>query len=166
MQTFAIPGPIILSILSGAIFGGFQGFCMVCVCATTGASMCYWLSYALGRNLVRRMYRQLLDKFEAQLVEHQHNLVFYLLFMRITPILPNIFLNVACPLLGVPYHKFLIATFFGLMPLNIVHVKTGLTLENIQKVGLDFNSVAMIFGLSLVALLPTLCTKKMKQKFE
>jgi uncharacterized membrane protein YdjX (TVP38/TMEM64 family) len=85
------------------------------------------------------MYRQLLDKFEKQLEEHQHNLVFYLLFLRITPILPNIFLNLACPLLGVSYWKFLIATFFGLMPLNIIHVKTGLTLENIQKVGLDFN---------------------------
>lgn len=84
------------------------------------------------------MYKDFLPKFEQQLDKQKHNLIFYLLFMRITPILPNIFLNVACPLLGVPYVKFLLATFFGLMPLNVIHVKTGLTLENIQKVGLDF----------------------------
>lgn len=52
LQTFAIPGPIFLSILSGALFGGVEGFFLVCFCATSGASMCYGLSSVLGKPLV------------------------------------------------------------------------------------------------------------------
>ncbi len=77
------------------------------------------------------MYSKFLPRFKAKLEEHKDNMIFYLLFLRLTPIVPNIFINVASPLLGVSYLKFLTATFFGLMPMNIVHVKTGLTLENI-----------------------------------
>jgi hypothetical protein len=31
LQTFAIPGAVFLSILSGALFGGVQGFALVCI---------------------------------------------------------------------------------------------------------------------------------------
>jgi predicted PurR-regulated permease PerM len=31
LQTFAIPGAIFLSILSGALFGGIEGFTLVCI---------------------------------------------------------------------------------------------------------------------------------------
>ncbi len=58
LQTFAIPGPIFLSILSGALFGGINGFLLVCFCATSGASLCYTFSYLLGRNLVKRCFKE------------------------------------------------------------------------------------------------------------
>lgn len=54
-----------------------------------------------------------------------------MLFLRITPILPNVFINVASPLVNVPYSIFFAATFFGLMPMNIVHINTGLMLNEI-----------------------------------
>ncbi len=31
LQTFAIPGPIFLSLISGALFGGYLGFILVCL---------------------------------------------------------------------------------------------------------------------------------------
>ena len=37
-----------------------------------------------------------------------------------------------------PLSKFFIATLFGLMPMNIIHVKTGMMLNDIQQVGADF----------------------------
>ena len=37
LQTFAIPGAVFLSILSGALFGPYLGFSLVCLCATSGA---------------------------------------------------------------------------------------------------------------------------------
>ena len=39
LQTFAIPGPVFLSILSGTLFGGVEGTCIVCVSATIGSAM-------------------------------------------------------------------------------------------------------------------------------
>jgi len=39
--------------------------------------------------------------------------MYYLLFLRLTPLLPNWFVNVACPVVGVPLWKFAAATFIG-----------------------------------------------------
>lgn len=45
-----------------------------------------------------------------------------MLFLRISPIVPNWFVNVASPIVGMPIHIFAFGTFFGLMPLNIIHL--------------------------------------------
>jgi uncharacterized membrane protein YdjX (TVP38/TMEM64 family) len=58
-----------------------------------------------------------------------------MLFLRITPLLPNVFINVASPIVNVPYSTFFLATFFGLMPMNVVHINTGLMLNEIQQYG-------------------------------
>ena len=58
LQTFAIPGPIILSILSGALFGGVKGFILICLCATSGACLCYTMSMVLGKSLVKRCFEK------------------------------------------------------------------------------------------------------------
>jgi uncharacterized membrane protein YdjX (TVP38/TMEM64 family) len=135
LQTFAIPGPIFLSILSGAIFGGVQGFLLVGLCATTGACLCYTMSMILGRNLVKKYFHHRLVWFKGQLDKHHDDLLYYLLFLRITPLLPNWFINISSPILDVPISKFFIATFIGLMPMNVIHVKTGLMLNDLQTVG-------------------------------
>jgi uncharacterized membrane protein YdjX (TVP38/TMEM64 family) len=36
-----------------------------------------------------------------------------MLFLRITPLLPNWFVNVASPIVGVPLHIFVLATLVG-----------------------------------------------------
>jgi hypothetical protein len=56
LQTFAIPGSISLSILSGFLFPFPQALLLVCFCSATGASLCYMLSYFLGRHLVYRYF--------------------------------------------------------------------------------------------------------------
>jgi uncharacterized membrane protein YdjX (TVP38/TMEM64 family) len=52
LQTFAIPGPLILSIISGALFGKVNGFILVSCVATFGACGCYLLSAALAKYYV------------------------------------------------------------------------------------------------------------------
>jgi uncharacterized membrane protein YdjX (TVP38/TMEM64 family) len=48
-----------------------------------------------------------------QIAQNQGNLFYYLLFLRITPLLPNWFVNIACPLVGVEFKYFCLATFIG-----------------------------------------------------
>lgn len=56
LQTFAIPGSISLSILSGFLFPFPLALILVCFCSATGASLCYVLSYFLGRRLVYKYF--------------------------------------------------------------------------------------------------------------
>lgn len=52
-----------------------------------------------------------------------------MLFLRLTPLIPNWFVNLASPLVGIPYPYFLGASFIGLMPMNFILIQTGQTLK-------------------------------------
>lgn len=45
--------------------------------------------------------------------EHKNNLLNYIIFLRITPFLPNWFINITSPVIGVPLSPFFIGTFLG-----------------------------------------------------
>ena len=120
LQAFAIPGPIFLCVLSPALYGAVGGYILsLCVyfswfqCSCFGASLCYFLSYSLARSLVLRKFPALFSKFHRMVNAHRHNLLWYMLFLRLTPLIPNWFVNLGSPLVGMPYMYFLTATFFG-----------------------------------------------------
>ncbi|EAR98482.2 SNARE associated protein (macronuclear) [Tetrahymena thermophila SB210] len=163
LQSFAIPGPVFLSILSGAIFGGVQGFMLVCFCATTGASCCYGLSYTLGRGLVLKYFPSMLVKFYNKIQSNREHTFFYMLFLRLTPLVPNWFVNISSPIVGMPITSFFFGTFFGLMPLNIIHINAGMTLSSLDKVGASLQNILWIALLGFLALIPTLFKKKIEQ---
>jgi hypothetical protein len=54
MQAFAIPGPLVLSIIAGALWGPWKAQLVIAACATSGATACYGLSYSLARPLLER----------------------------------------------------------------------------------------------------------------
>lgn len=58
-----------------------------------------------------------------QVAKRREGLLNYMLFLRVTPTLPNTFINVASPIVDVPYHIFFFATFIGLVPAAYVTVK-------------------------------------------
>lgn len=113
LQTFAIPGPIVLSILAGAMYPLWQAQLLVAFCATAGASLCFALSYSLGRGLFNRVFATMIASFKSRIAQNQSNLFYYLLFLRITPLLPNWFVNIASPLVDVPFKYFFLATLIG-----------------------------------------------------
>lgn len=157
LQAFSIPGSIGLSVVSGALFGVPVGFPLVIACATIGPTLSYGLSYFIGRAIVKRVFPNQMVWFAAQVDKRRRNLFNFLLFLRITPFLPNFFINLASPLLGVPLHSFVIATMFGIMPATFMHVSAGKQLQEMSEMGSQF-SVTKFVLLSLlggIVLLPT-----------
>jgi uncharacterized membrane protein YdjX (TVP38/TMEM64 family) len=164
MQTFAIPGTIFLSILAGPLFGTWKGLAVVSMCATCGASMCYLLSQFLAHDLVSKLYPDGLAMFRAKIDHHRHNLFFYMLFLRLTPILPNVLISLASPIISVPLAPFFFATLFGLVPANYIYVTTGLALGEMESLS-SMNPYRFV-GLLLigcVALLPTIFRSKLEE---
>ena len=66
-----------------------------------------------------------------QVAKRREKLLNYMLFLRVTPTLPNTFINVASPIVGVPYHIFFLATFIGLIPAAYVTVRVLFTTWNL-----------------------------------
>ncbi|EOY25136.1 hypothetical protein QUC31_009136 [Theobroma cacao] len=161
MQTFMIPGTVFMSLLAGALFGVFKGVALVVFTATAGASSCYFLSKLIGRPLVFSLWPDKLSFFQAQVAQRRERLLNYMLFLRLTPTLPNTFINVASPIVDVPYHIFFMATIIGLIPAAYITVRAGIALGELQSVGdlYDFNSIATLFLIGVVSVTPTLMSK-------
>ncbi|XP_011070298.1 uncharacterized membrane protein At4g09580 [Sesamum indicum] len=164
MQTFMIPGTVFMSLLAGALFGVFKGVALVVFTATAGASSCFFLSKVIGRPLVFSLWPDKLVFFQAQVAKRRERLLNYMLFLRVTPTLPNTFINVASPIVDVPYHTFFLATFIGLSPAAFVTVRAGIALGELQSVGdlYDFQSIATMFLIGVVSVTPTLMSSKSK----
>ncbi|XP_059874452.1 transmembrane protein 41B isoform X2 [Delphinus delphis] len=133
LQTFAIPGSIFLSILSGFLYPFPLALFLVC--------------------LVER---------------HREHLINYIIFLRITPFLPNWFINITSPVINVPLKVFFIGTFLGVAPPSFVAIKAGTTLYQLTTAGeaVSWNSVFVLMILALLSILPAIFQKKLKQKFE
>lgn len=62
-----------------------------------------------------------------QIAKRRDKLLNYMLFLRITPTLPNLFINLASPIVDVPFHIFFFATLIGLIPASYITVRVSLS---------------------------------------
>lgn len=167
LQTFAIPGSIFLSILSGFLYPFPLALFLVCLCSGLGASFCYMLSYLVGRPIVYKYLLERAVKWSEQVDRHRQHLINYIIFLRITPFLPNWFINITSPIINVPLGVFFIGTFLGVAPPSFVAIKAGTTLYQLTTAGeaVSWNSVFVLMVLAVLSLLPVLLHSKLKEKF-
>ena len=185
LQTFAIPGSIFLSIISGFLFPFPVALVSVSFCSATGASFCYLLSYLVGRRLVRHYLPERAAQWSAKVDSHRSNLLSYILFLRITPFLPNWsdqtykietfhktfycrFINIVSPVIGVPLLPFWVGTFFGVAPPSFIFIQAGTTLQQLTSTmdPITVETVLLLVVFALLSLLPIVLKNKLKAKFE
>ncbi|TVU15949.1 hypothetical protein EJB05_39493 [Eragrostis curvula] len=166
MQTFMIPGTIFMSLLAGALFGQLRGVALVVFAASAGASSCYFLSKMIGKPLVFSLWPDKLSFFQKQVAKRRQKLLNYMLFLRVTPTLPNTFINLASPIVDVPYHIFLLATLIGLIPAAYVTVRAGIALGELTSLSdlYDTQSIALLFLIGVVSVTPALLGKDEAQE--
>jgi uncharacterized membrane protein YdjX (TVP38/TMEM64 family) len=176
LQAFAIPGPLILSIVAGALYGPWKSQLIVGVCATIGPALCYLLSRAVGGPLLQGFAKAKIDALRRQIAsgaKKDGGLFWYLLFLRLSPVTPNWLVNLGSPLVGIPLRTFVLATFLGLLPANFFHCSTGHTLTKFAKgagangeSSTNWKAFATLFALQFLAILPAVITKCRGQNVE
>ncbi|CAJ1987084.1 SNARE associated Golgi protein [Leishmania donovani] len=130
LQTFCVPGTVVLNAAVGAVMGTLSGVPYCTVLGTMGSMCCFLFSRIVGTSLVEAVDARLmrgkgLTKIRSQVSHHRADLFVYLLFLRLTPILPNWLVNLASPVLGVPLHTFAGATLLGIVPQTYLTVRFG-----------------------------------------
>lgn len=85
-----------------------------------------------------------------------------------TPLLPNWFINLVSPVIGVPLFPFVAGTFAGVAPPSFIAIEAGKTLYKMTNSSLAFswNSILMLFVFSMLALAPVFFKKYFKSKVE
>lgn len=130
LQMCCIPGTVVLNAAVGAILGTLAGVPYCALLGTMGASLCYIVSRTFGASLVsaadaRLMSGQGLPRIRSQVLRYRSDIFVFLLFLRLTPILPNWLVNLASPVVGVPLYPFIGATFLGIIPQTYLTVRFG-----------------------------------------
>lgn len=166
LQTFAIPGSIFLSILSGALFPFSLALFLVCTSAAFGASFANLISSFIARDLVEKYLAQRLAQWRESVSRHRDNMLNYIIFLRITPLVPNFFINIASPLVDVPLGTFFLGTFIGVAPPSILFVKMGQTLQQLTTTSVPVSTMVGLVAIGFVSLLPVLYKDRLKKKLE
>lgn len=66
-----------------------------------------------------------LSSYWSQIAKHRDKLLNYMLFLRVTPTLPNLFINLASPIVDIPFLTFFLATVIGIIPASYITVRVS-----------------------------------------
>lgn len=183
-QSFSIPGSAVLNVMAGFVFGVGFGVPLVALLTAAGASGCYFLSGLVGSELIG------LSKSLASRVDHLRSLVdrekrrgagelfLFMLILRVFPFTPNFFVNLASPLVGVPFATFFWSCAIGLIPYAYITVAAGETLQRLSSAAggsadgsqsmqlsdiLDGATLLKLALLALALLLPVILKRKLSK---
>ncbi|MBA2403636.1 MAG: TVP38/TMEM64 family protein [Bdellovibrionales bacterium] len=90
LTILAIPGSLILTILSGAIFGIFYGTLIVIVSGTIGAVLSFLISRYLMKDYVNKKFHK---QFRAINKNLEKDGILYLFVLRFIPVSPFVVIN-------------------------------------------------------------------------
>ncbi|WFD34543.1 hypothetical protein MCUN1_001384 [Malassezia cuniculi] len=154
LQSFSIPGSMYMSILAGALWGVHVALPLACVVIAFGSTLCFLLSSCAG-ECIRAVpqWDARVRKWQDAIAEHSHDLLSYLILVRITPI-PHFVVNLVSPHLGVPIGTFWLSALFGSIPQTVIHTAVGEKLDEIVS-SKDMHIFTLhnmlLFGLVVVA---------------
>lgn len=102
-----------------------------------------------------------------QIKKHENNLLNYIIFLRVTPILPNWFINIASPVIDVPIWPFFMGTLLGVAPPSFLFIQAGTTLQMMTNANVvwSWSSIATLAFFAVLSIAPVFY-KKLKVKDE
>lgn len=159
---FSLPGATIATLTGGFLFATFPGTLFNVVGATTGATAIFLAArWGLGDRLGAKMEGSdgLVKKIKDGIDENQWSMLFLL---RLLPAVPFFMANLIPSFLEVPLRRFVISTFFGIIPGTTVFTAVGAGLGEVfargetPNLGIIFEPAILfpILGLSLLAAIP------------
>ena len=163
-----MPGAWLLTFSGGFFFGWMMGSILTVIGATVGASILFTLSKSIfGKFMTKKITKNkgLLNKFESNI---EKNGFYFLLFMRLMPLFPFVFVNIAPAILGVRFLPYVISTFIGIIPATIVYSLLGSGASEAFITGnllhikdlISFKIILGLTGLSFLSLIPVLLKYK------
>lgn len=161
---FSLPGATIATLTGGFLFATFPGALFNMTAATIGATAIFLAArWGFGENLGKKLEGAdgVVKKIKDGIDENQWSMLF---LIRLVPAVPFFLANLIPSFLEVPLHRFVISTFFGIIPGSVVYTSVGAGLGEIfergetPNLGIIFEPqiILPIIGLCVLAALPIL----------
>jgi uncharacterized membrane protein YdjX (TVP38/TMEM64 family) len=159
---FSLPGATIATLTGGFLFGVFPGALFNVTAATIGATLIFLAArWGLGERLAARMDQGegRIQRIKRGIDENQWEMLF---LIRLVPAVPFFVANLLPALVGVPLYRYVVSTFFGIIPGAVVYTSVGAGLGEVfargerPDLGIIFEPRVLlpILGLAALAALP------------
>ena len=161
---FSLPGAAIATLAGGFLFATFPGALYNVIGATVGATAIFTAArIGFGDKLADKMETGtgLVKKIKDGIDENQWSVLF---LIRLVPAVPFFVANLVPALVDVPYRRFVISTFLGIISGSVVYTSVGAGLGEVfergetPNLGIIFEPHILlpILGLCALAALPIL----------
>jgi len=158
LTTLSIPGSIILTLLSGAIFGIPLGTFWVMFSTTLGACLAFLMSRYMFRDYFRKKFHKQFTRMNRR-VEKEG--IAYLFTLRMIPVSPYVVINIVMGLTEMKIWNFAWVTCLGMLPGTFLYVLAGKKISDIEKIS-DILSWEIALGLTFLGLVPPVIRAMMK----
>ena len=159
---FSLPGATVATLTGGFLFATFPGALFNVAAATLGATALFLAVRAgFGARLAARLEGSegAVKRIKDGIDENQWSMLF---LIRLVPAVPFFVANLVPAFLDVPLRRYVISTFFGIMPGAVVYTSVGAGLGEVfargetPDLGIIFQPQILlpILGLCALALLP------------
>ncbi|MFO7854886.1 MAG: TVP38/TMEM64 family protein [Paracoccaceae bacterium] len=159
---FSLPGALAMTLAGGFLFGLWPGALMIVASATAGATLIFLAAKtSLGDRLAKALEGRggAMARFRRGIEENE---IWFLLLIRLVPVMPFFVANLAPAFLGVGLRNYVLTTFFGIMPGTVVYTWVGAGLGEVFErggtpdLGIIFEPHVLgpLLGLSALAALP------------
>ncbi|WP_439860224.1 FAD-dependent oxidoreductase [Pseudomonas sp. MBLB4136] len=155
VTALSLPGAALMTLLAGALFGLLEGFVLVSLASTLGASLAMLSSRFVLRDWVQGRFGRRLASIDAGI---EREGAFYLFALRLVPIFPFFLINLAMGLTRLPLRTFWWVSQVGMLPGTLVYVNAGRELGQLETLG-GILSPGLLGAFVLLGLFPLLARK-------
>lgn len=158
VTAFSLPGAALATLTGGFLFATFPGAFFNVVSATIGAVAIFQAArWGFGERLSAKLDASdgAVKKIKDGIEENQWSMLF---FIRLVPAVPFFIANLVPSFLNVPLYRFVVSTFFGIIPGTVVYTSVGAGLGEVfergetPNLGIIFEPHILLPLLGLVAL--------------
>ena len=150
VAALSIPGVLVMTLLSGAIFGFLEGFFLSSFASTIGATIAFFISRFLLQDWVKNRFKIHLSSFIRSAEKDQD---FYLFSLRMIPFFPFFLVNLLMGLTKISWKKFYFISQLGMATSSAVYVNAGSGLAQITSTS-DLLSLKLLLSFTLLGVFP------------
>jgi uncharacterized membrane protein YdjX (TVP38/TMEM64 family) len=155
----ALPFAIVLSIIGGIVFGAGWAILAVSFASTTGATLAMFASRYLFHDLVQSRYSDRFASFRREMDTHGD---FYLLALRLNPLIPFFMVNLLAGLTRISVWRFWIISQLGMLPATCINIYTAAQLGQLESASGLMNPTLLV-ALCLLSIFPLLARRLVRR---
>lgn len=157
VAALSLPGAAALTLVGGAVFGMGWGLLLVSFASSVGATLAFLMARYALRNSVQTRFGDRLRDINRGI---ERDGVFYLIGLRMLPLVPFVVVNLAMGLTTMQVWTFYWASQLGMLAGTAVYVNAGIQLAHIHSAA-DVLSPSLLGAFVLLAIFPLLARRLM-----